>query len=269
MKHSIQRQTLKNKRATRQPLNVVITGGSRGLGHAFAKEFSRQGDKVFILARNKQDIDTVCNTHTNILGKKCDIGNRVDIIDAINDIQSHFSSIDIWINNAGMSGGARPLGEQRDETIEDIIKTNLLGTCVTCKLVYEVMEKQGHGGAIFNLAGAGSDGGATPSYPVYGATKAGIVQFSRTLQKEWKDSIVDMHVVSPGMMLTDLLMENVSANTINIIEFLCSPPDLVAHHMVPRIKRAYLYQEDSYIRFLTLSKILGKFLTHRTKRFTL
>jgi short-subunit dehydrogenase len=98
---------------------------------------------------------------------------------------------------------------------------------------------------------------------VYGATKAGIVQFSRSLQKEWKDSVVDMHVISPGMMPTDLLQDNIDAATLEKIAFLFTHPDLVAHHMVPRMKRAYFYHEDSYMRFLTLFKIIEKLLTQK------
>jgi chlorophyll(ide) b reductase len=257
------RTDLQTKRTEKNPLNVVITGGSRGLGRAFAKEFSKQGDRVFILARNKHDIDTIGKNHINISGQECDIGDVRSLSNAIQDIRSHLPSIDLWINNAGMSGGARSLVELTDEKVEDIIRTNLVGTCIACKLVHEVMERQETGGAIFNLAGAGSDGRATTSYSVYGATKAGIVQFSRSLQKEWKDSVVDMHVISPGMMPTDLLQDNISQETLDKIAFLFTHPDLVAHHMVPRMKRAYRYHEDSYMRFLTLFKILEKLLTQK------
>lgn len=259
----MKRQDLQHKRATQKPLNVVITGGSRGLGRSFAKEFAKQGDRVYILARNKHDITAITNTNTNILGQECDIGDVRSISNAIKDIRTQMPSIDLWINNAGMSGGARSLVELTDEKVEDIIRTNLLGTCIACKLVHEVMEKQETGGAIFNLAGAGSDGRATSSYSVYGATKAGIVQFSRSLQKEWKDSVVDMHVISPGMMPTDLLQDNIDAATLEKIAFLFTHPDLVAHHMVPRMKKAYFYHEDSYMRFLTFFKIIEKLLTQK------
>ena len=262
----MKRHQLLSNRAAKKSLNVVITGGSRGLGRAFAKEFSKQGDRVYILARNKHDIDTISKNHINISGQECDIGDVRSVRTAIKDIRSHLPSIDLWINNAGMSGGARSLVELTNEKVEDIIRTNLVGTCIACKLVHEVMERQETGGAIFNLAGAGSDGRATTSYSVYGATKAGIVQFSRSLQKEWKDSAVDMHVISPGMMPTDLLQDNISQETLDKIAFLFTHPDLVAHHMVPRMKRAYFYHEDSYMRFLTLFKILEKLLNQKIPR---
>jgi chlorophyll(ide) b reductase len=125
------------------------------------------------------------------------------------------------------------------------------------------MKEQECGGAIFNLAGAGSDGNGSPLYGVYGATKAGIVQFSRSMQAEWKNTSVDMHVVSPGMMMTELLTDGLGDVKLAFIEFLCTHPELVAYHLVPRMRRAYFYQEESYIRFLTVLKVVGKLLKMR------
>jgi chlorophyll(ide) b reductase len=257
------RQVVKAERSKRDNLNVVITGGSRGLGKAFAREFSKQGDNVFVIARSQQDIDQLCKSEKNITGWVCDVSDRENMKRVVDGIVSQVDMIDVWINNAGVSGGSRKLLELSDDKIEDIIKTNLIGTCVSCKVVHEVMAQQNGGGAIFNLAGAGSDGGPTPNYSVYGASKAGIVQMTKSLQKEWKDSPVDLHVISPGMMLTDLLIDNISIDTLQVIDFLCTHPELVALHLVPRIKRAYYYHEDSYIRFLTVFKVLGKILTHK------
>lgn len=259
----LNRQAIKSERSKRENLNVVITGGSRGLGRALAQEFSKQGDKVFVISRSQQDIDQLCGSVKNVTGRSCDVSDRTKMKRVVEDIVNEVDTIDVWINNAGVSGGSRKLLDLSDEKIEDIIKTNLLGTCISCKIIHEVMAQQDGGGAIFNLAGAGSDGGPTPNYSVYGASKAGIVQMTRSLQKEWKDSPVDLHVVSPGMMFTDLLLDNVSMDTLQVIEFLCTHPELVALHLVPRIKRAYYYHEDSYIRFLTVFKVLGKFLTNK------
>lgn len=256
---------LQEERFKKKQLNVVITGGSRGLGKAFAKEFAKKGDNVFILSRSQKDIDNVCNENSLIIGKQCDIKDKKELHHIINnDILNKFDSIDIWINNAGVSGGSRPLLEIDNNKIEDIINTNLLGTCISCKYMYEIMNSQDTGGSIFNLAGAGADGSASPLYSIYGSTKAGIVQLSRSLQNEWKNTNVDLHVISPGMMLTDLLTENANDEVIKFVQFLCTQPELVAMHLVPRIRKTYFsVQENQYIRFLTLFKILGKFLMYK------
>lgn len=266
MRHIIlrnqQRQQLKIDRSVNKQLNVVITGGTRGLGRALAQEFSNHGDNVFILSRSQHVIESLITSHKNIQGCQCDMSNRQDVKNGLDGVINTFGNVDVWINNAGISGGSRKLLELTEENLENIIKTNLLGTAIACQQVFPVMNRQLTGGAIFNLAGAGSDGSATPNYSVYGATKAGIVQFSKTLQREWKETNVDMHVISPGMMFTDLLMDNIHIDTMDMIEFLCAYPELVAYHLVPRIKRAYYYHEDSHIRFLTFFKVFGKMLTY-------
>lgn len=216
---------LQEERYNKKQLNVVITGGSCVLGKAFANEFAKKGDNV-------------CKDNYLINGKQCDIKNKDELQYVINnDILKKFNTIDIWINNAGVSGGSRPLLDLDDNKIEDIINTNLVGTCISCKYMYEIMNLQNTGGSIFNLAGAGSDGSASPLYSIYGSTKAGIVQLSRSLQNEWKNTNVDLHVISPGMMLTDLLTENANDEVIKFVHFLCTQPELVAMHLVPTVRR--------------------------------
>ena len=257
-------ERLKKKTKLGNQLNIVITGGTQGLGRSFAEEFLNHNDNVFVLARN---VDNIINANvSNMKVLQCNVQSKNDIQNAVDTLLNdmNVNSIDIWINNAGISGGNRSLLELSDEKITEIINTNLIGTCNACKIVHNVMKNQASGGAIFNLAGAGSDGSATPGYPVYGATKAGIVQLTKTLQKEWENTNVDVHLISPGMMLTDLLTDNLHMDTLKVIEFLCSHPDIVALHLVPRIRAAYYKEENEYIRYLTILRILGKVITKVT-----
>lgn len=223
-------------------LNIVITGGSRGLGSALSHHMSRRGHNVIILSR-----------YSRI---PCDVGDPYQIQNAISKITS---PIDIWINNAGQSGGSNKLLDLDNQSIENIIKTNILGTTVCCKEAFKVMREQPNGGAIFNLSGAGSDGLPTPNYAVYGATKAAINQLTRSLQNEWKDTDVNLHMISPGMMFTDLLLKNMDDQTYKTIEFICDAPDTVAKDIVPQIEEIYYKKKkNQYIRYLTLPKIISK-----------
>jgi len=63
---------LKSERLNKKQLNVVITGGTRGLGRAFTNEFSKKGDNVFILSRSQKDIDVLKNNSKFIYGTQCD-----------------------------------------------------------------------------------------------------------------------------------------------------------------------------------------------------
>lgn len=253
---------LKLNRLQKTNLNVVITGGTRGLGKSMVNEFAKR-DNVFVISRSQDDIDLMCQKNKKIQGIQCDVSNKTRLISCINDnILNKFDNIDIWINNAGISGGSRKITELDDDKIENIISTNLLGTSICCKNVFEIMKKQDTGGSIFNLAGAGSNGTATPLYSVYGSTKAAIVQLSRSLQKEWKDTNVDLHIISPGMMLTELLLENNTDKTIEFIKFLCTNPDIIAEEIVPKIRDTYYNNYDKqYIKYLTLYRIIEKFIS--------
>ena len=251
---------LKIARGNKANLKVVVTGGSRGLGLAMTKEFVKFNDKVFVVSRNPHDIKRLVQSHPNIDGWAADIGDPKQNMVLMNRILDAFDGeIDMFLNCAGQSGGNRPFIEHDILKMENIIRTNLIGTTICCKSAFDIMNKQTTGGAIFNFTGAGSNGGSTPNYSIYGATKAGIFQLTKSLQQEWRDTNVDLHLVSPGMLLTDLLLENMSDETYDVIKTLCASPDLVAYHIVPQMRRVfYLAKEDDYIKFLTLFKIIYK-----------
>ena len=118
------------------------------------------------------------------------------------------------------------------------------------------------GGSIFNVIGAGSNGTATPLFPVYGATKAGVAQFTKTLNREWRGGVVDIHTVSPGLMATPLLMNNLPSDVVRRVLPFCTSPEIVAKALVPQIRRAHLHaREGTCIKYLTVPKIIGRLIT--------
>lgn len=255
----INESPLKIARQNKTNLNVVITGGTRGFGKAMVKEFLGYGDNVYAVARNEHHLNALKEEHPSIKGALFDIGNPNSVLDMIEDIEGSFGCVDIFINNAGCSGGFKSFAEVSHDDMQTIVSTNLMGMMYCCQAMFEHMSTLDTGGAIFNTAGAGSNGMSTPKFSVYGATKAGVVQFTRSLQREWKDGKVDVHVVSPGMMLTPLLLENLDDDTFEKISKFCSDPEIVAHHIVPRMRRAYFNaHDDVYIEFLTLLKVIVK-----------
>jgi chlorophyll(ide) b reductase len=251
---------LKKLRLEKKQLKVVITGGSRGLGKSMAEDFLEFGDKVFIISRNKKDIADMVIKHDNLYGYPADIGDK-NIYPILFDriLKSLDGEIDMFICAAGQSGGFTPMIYHDDHKIDSIIKTNLLGTALCCRYAFDIMNKQQEGGSIFTLTGAGSNGLSSLNYSLYGATKAGIFQLTKTLQEEWREYAVDLHLVSPGMLFTDLLLENMNDDTYDSIKMLIAQPDLVAHHIVPRMRSVYYHaKEDDYIKFLTVMKIMYK-----------
>ncbi|KAK3436480.1 hypothetical protein EUGRSUZ_C01035 [Eucalyptus grandis] len=209
------------------PRNVVITGSTRGLGKALAREFLLSGDRVIIASRSPESVDMTVKeleqnlmevkqaasdssktslAHAKVVGIPCDVCNPENVQNLANFAISELGSIDIWINNAGINKGFRPLLQFSDEDIQQIVSTNLVGSILCTREAMRVMKNQAKGGHVFNMDGAGSGGSSTPLTAVYGSTKCGLRQLQSSLLKECKRSKVGVHTASPGMVLTDLLL---------------------------------------------------------------
>ena len=114
--------------------------------------------------------------------------------------------VDIWINNAGISHPQLSPWEQTIDRTKAIIDTNILGTLYGARVAMTGMTAQGHG-AIYNLEGLGSAGRHVPGTSLYGTTKAAIRYFTDALVLEAKGSPVMIGAISPGMVMTDLILE--------------------------------------------------------------
>jgi len=184
-------------------------------------------------------------------------------------------SVDIWINNAGTNAYTfKPLIEQNEEDIVSVVETNLLGTLLGCREGIRVMRGQSNGGHIFNMDGAGADGGATPRFAAYGATKRSLEQLSQSIRAELKFAGINnvgIHNLSPGMVTTELLMSGADNRVSKFfINCLAENPETVADYLVPRIRGvpgsfrssplAALLAGGQYIRFLTKPKAYSQIL---------
>jgi NAD(P)-dependent dehydrogenase (short-subunit alcohol dehydrogenase family) len=104
------------------------------------------------------------------------------------------------------------------------------------------------------MDGAGADGTATANYAAYGASKAGITHLTASLAAERNAHNLDVgvHTLSPGMVLTGLLLEGATERNKQVFNVLCEHPETVAAYLVPRVRTVIARQESStYIRFLT------------------
>ncbi|EIE27680.1 NAD(P)-binding protein, partial [Coccomyxa subellipsoidea C-169] len=269
-------------RTPHAPLNVVVTGGTRGIGKAIAREFLRSGDRVMVSSRSVQAVRramselreevTPVGTDIWIGGIDCDVSSPASVQRLVDGAASQMGSIDVWINNAGYSGTFQSFIEARPEQIQEVVQTNLLGCLLCTRAAMRLMAAQPRGGHIFNMDGAGADGLPTPQYAAYGATKAGIAHLKGSLGAEAarEGAPVGVHCLSPGMVLTNLLLEGASDINKQIFNILCEQPETVAAFLVPRARTVAARGEAGrYIRFLTLPRALLRFITAplRTNRF--
>eukprot|EP00850_Spirogloea_muscicola_P017534 SM000151S01522 [mRNA] locus=s151:296870:300397:- [translate_table: standard] len=246
------------------PYNVLITGGTKGVGLALAREFLREGDSVLVCSRSgdriKSAVRELQQDHKaeRVWGTTCDVSVAEDVEQLAVYAKDHLDHIDIWINNAGSNAYTyKPLIETDNKSIAEIVETNTLGVMLCCRQAMRMMREQPRGGHIFNMDGAGSDGNATPRFAVYGATKRSLAQFTKSLQAELKMLKVEnvvVHNLSPGMVTTDLLMSGGDTRQAKFfINALAEPADKVAEYLVPRIRQVPRAggSSSTYIRFLT------------------
>jgi chlorophyll(ide) b reductase len=253
---------------------VVITGGAAGVGFAYADEFLARGHRVVIC--DVKDPSTAVNVlkekHPNgsIYGSVCDVSSLDSINEFVAFVKEKVGVVHYWINNAGINGSRRKFTDIDAKTIEAVVKVNLGGILMCTHAAMKMMEEQaGVEGHIFNTVGSGVKGGGTPGYVAYGATKRGLPQMTESLVKELEEGVqgyekmetlgkVNAHVLSPGMVFTDLLL-NDSTPELRKFPFgvLAAQPEEVAADLVPKILN--ISGNGKSVEFLTTDKILGKF----------
>ena len=194
-----------------QPMkHVVITGSTRGIGLGLAKEFLELDCTLAISGRAQDDVDQVVeelSSHyprENMFGLACDVRNPEQVRALWEASLERFGKVDIWINNAGLSGPQLPAWEISPEKAKEIVETNLLGEINGSIIAVREMIAQGHG-AIYNMEGMGSDGRMHPGLTYYGTSNAGRHYFNQSLIKEAKDTNLIIGTLRPGMVVTDLL----------------------------------------------------------------
>ncbi|XP_042033453.1 probable chlorophyll(ide) b reductase NYC1, chloroplastic isoform X1 [Salvia splendens] len=267
------------------PRNVVITGSTRGLGKALAREFILSGDRVIVTSRSAESVDKTVKElsvnlkqvvvvtggssrkhlrHAKVVGIPCDVSNPEDVSKLANFAVNELGSVDIWVNNAGTNKGFRPLLQFSDEDIQQIVSTNLVGSILCTREALRIMGSQRNGGHIFNMDGAGSGGSSTPLTAVYGSTKCGLRQLQSSLLKESKKSKVGVHTASPGMVLTDLLLSGASVKNKQMFNIICELPETVARTLVPRMR--VVKGNGKAINYLTPPRILLALVTAWLRR---
>lgn len=186
---------------------VVVTGSTRGYGYAIAESLLEAGAVVAITGRSQKAVDAALSTlqpKGRVSGFVMDVCEEEQIYKLVEDVVKEFGRIDIWVNNAGYSNAAGMMIEMDPQDALDMFMSNDLGVlrCTQAIMHYMLPRKQG---LLVNIYGNGSF--LRPASPtgLYGATKAWMTSFTRTLAKELKGSGVQILGFSPGMMTTDML----------------------------------------------------------------
>lgn len=186
---------------------AIVTGGGRGIGRASALALAGEGASVVVAARTESELDTVAAEAVG-LGSKAisivaDMSREEDINNMVAKTVETLGRIDILVNNAGMG---IPLRNAVDTTLDEwerMLKVNLTAPFLCCKAVLPAMIEQRFG-KIINISSLGGEIGIAGN-SAYGASKAGLINFSLCLAAEVKQYGVDVNCVCPSGTDTRLL----------------------------------------------------------------
>ncbi len=187
---------------------IVLTGGTKGLGHILSKGIAAAGAKVVVISRNEADCKRVAS-EINCLGQEAygiaaDVSNSESITTAIQKILDIYGCIDVLINNAGVTN-RKKFELLTEEDWDYVININLKGAFLTAQTVGKQMIKQKNG-VILNMA---SVLGLVGQYFVapYCASKGGIVQLTKALALEWAIHNIRVNAVAPSYIMTELTQD--------------------------------------------------------------
>ena len=191
--------------------NIVITGSTKGIGYGLAKEFLKKGCSVAISARGQATLDKVMKEFGDefgadkIHGQTCDVSDISQIQSLWDSSKKKFGSVDIWINNAGVSNEIGPAWSVDADAMKSIVNTNIVGNLYGIKVPMAGMMEQGDGD-IYNMYGFGSwDELTPPGLTVYGTTKRAVRYLTEALILEAKDTPVRIGWMMPGVVVTDFV----------------------------------------------------------------
>ncbi|SCL94210.1 3-oxoacyl-[acyl-carrier-protein] reductase [Sporanaerobacter sp. PP17-6a] len=228
--------------------NAIVTGGTRGIGRSIALGLARNGVNVAITYISNDDkakevIDEIKKFEVKGIAVKADISEEKDVKNMVELVLKQFDSVDILINNAGITKDGL-LVRMKSEDWDSVINTNLRGTYLVTKAVSKNMIRQ-KSGIIVNIASVvGLTGNAGQSN--YSASKAGIIGFTKTVAKELGGRGIRVNAVAPGFVKTDMteiLKDDVKKKMIDSIPLKrCAEPEDIANAVLFLCSR-----EASYI----------------------
>lgn len=216
---------------------VFVTGGSRGIGRAIAERFAQLNAKVVITYKSR--IDHRFFKPRNIHYFKCDSSDAKRVKQVVQNVVKKFKKIDVLINNAGITKDTLIM-RMSEIDWDSVIDTNLKGTFLFCKEVARNMVKV-HRGKIINVSSVvGITGNAGQSN--YAASKAGQIGLTKALSKELSAHNIQVNVVAPGYVETDMtssLSSEIKNKIFKATKTTAAKPDKVADFL------AFLASEDS------------------------
>lgn len=191
---------------TLQDRIVLITGASSGIGSATARVFAQAGAKLILTARRQDRLEQLADelgkefaSSTHLLS--LDVRDAIAVESAISNLSADWSSIDVLINNAGLSRGLEKLQAGSIQDWEEMIDTNIKGLLYFTSAIVPGMISRGRGHVVNLGSTAGHQ--TYPNGNVYCATKAAVRVISEGLKQDLLGTPVRVSSVDPGLVETE------------------------------------------------------------------
>jgi len=190
--------------------NVIVTGGSRGLGLAMCTALARAGYRVIAVARGSSPELTAAaaqaaqDARGAIEFKGCDLSDLTLIAPLVRAVRADFGPLYGLVNNAGL-GTSGILSSMRDPAIQQLIQLNTVSPIVLTKYVLKSMMSEREG-RIINIASIVAATGYS-GLSVYSATKASLIGFTHSLAREVGQLGITVNALAPGFIDTEMTQE--------------------------------------------------------------
>jgi NAD(P)-dependent dehydrogenase (short-subunit alcohol dehydrogenase family) len=180
---------------------VVVTGGASGIGLATARRFVKESCRVIILDCNQEALDQALSEYPGFAGGICaDVSSQDEVEAAFREIDRSLGGIDILISNAGISE-RKPFTQIGYDQWSKIMRVNLDGMFFCARAAIERMEPQRSGVILFTASTSGL--AANPNYADYSASKAAVINLTRTIAWECAPWL-RINSVCPGYVMTPM-----------------------------------------------------------------
>lgn len=211
---------------------AVITGGSKGIGFAAAKQFLMEGAKVAICSRHPEELkkaEEELKDFGEVYSQKADVTNEEETYAFAENVYRHFGRLDCWINNVGAA--ASKVGDEYTyDQIEWITKICFHSVVYGCQAAFRYMKDTG--GAIVNISSLAARCGTVGRSTLYGPLKSAVVGLSTTFAGEYAAYGIRVNAILPGFTITPKVNETIPREELDknaegtLLQRLASPEEI-------------------------------------------